>query len=169
MNDTQRGNQAAQATTDEQRAGEATMPATGSNTEGNMSSAREGDDRTDADEEREDEQSATDAADASDTDVLLIEFDQLDTDLVEFDALVEQDIITVDSDGADDIRQMHAQRETTRDMRGQFKASDEESRSRLRTAFQGAIDDLREAWHRTRARIEDRRRGKGPEGTEAHP
>ena len=158
MNDTQGENQTSQATTNEEQS-EAGTRANETERVGQSGESQSG----------EAGQVATDAEDASDTDVLIIEFDQLDTDLVEFDTLVEQDIITVDSDGDDDIREMHAQRDTARDMRVQFEASDEESRSRLRSAFQGAIDDLREAWHRMRTRIEDRRRAKGPEGTEAHP
>jgi hypothetical protein len=114
---------------------------------------------------------ATEArSDDTDIEVLVADFDQLDTDVVAFDALVEQEVIVLDAGATDDMQQVHEQRDAARDMRSQFEEADEESRPRLRTAFKEAIDNLRETWRRSRAKIaETRQQAEGSKGTEAHP
>jgi hypothetical protein len=109
-------------------------------------------------------------SDEADIEVLVADFDQLDTDIVAFDALVEQEVIVLDLGATDDVQQVHEQRDAAREMRSQFQDADEDSRPRLRTAFKEAIDDLRDTWRRSRAKIaETRQQAEGSKGTEAHP
>ena len=138
-----------------------------------LETATEPDESTIRATEAADEADEADETDDDDVDIVLIAFDDTDAEIIAFDGLIERAVVVLDEDEENELSLVRELRDEAQERRIELASASDEKRTEVHSKLRNATRRLREAWSRTRAKIERARQsrtGKGAsDGSGAHP
>jgi hypothetical protein len=103
---------------------------------------------------------AADAARGDEVDIVMIDFDDIDEEIIALDALIDREIIVLDLTEEDDMQSVRDLLDEARERRLELAGSNDQTRSGRKSLLKEATDRLRDVWSRTRDKIESARQSR---------